>query len=134
MKNITNYLGIIVPILVFIFSPFWNNFLNKDQSHMTFSYWLHWAIVYGGGALLVCAYGYCFWGGVQWRIQHKRIKVLTDIQTPKDIKELREEIKTIKKDIELIKYNLGPLKQPIIDRMATNNEKGDKSQDNKSRF
>ena len=116
MKTIKPYLGAILTCLIFICSPFWNNFLNEDNSRMTFSYWLHWGIIYGGGALILWAFGYCFWGGVQFRINKSKRKYDKEIENLLGMnKSLGNEIKSLQYEIN----NTG--KKPIYDLMATPN-------------
>jgi len=67
-SKIINYAAIAITTLTFIFSPFWKHFLESNPTHMTFQYWLHWAIVYGGVLLIAWCIGYYFVGGVQLRI------------------------------------------------------------------
>ncbi len=77
--KIKTYIVPVIPVIVFILSPFWNNYLHEDNSRMTFSYWLHWFVIYGGGGLVLFALGYCFWGGVQLRIN--KVKKQYDKET-----------------------------------------------------
>jgi hypothetical protein len=99
-SNIKNYTIIAIPILTFILSPFWKHFVESNPTRMTFSYWVHWAIIYGGGLLIAWCFGYYFWGGVQLRINKKKK------QYDKEINDLLEMNKSLGKELNLWKNRI----------------------------